>query len=104
MALCLERSVELVVGLLGVLRAGGAYVPLDPSYPQARLAFMLADSQPQLLLTQRDLLGRLPHLTTSQETRRHGDTEIPILLTLVLVSRSPLLLVCLDRSTICLSH
>ena len=42
--MCVERSVELVVGLLGILKAGGAYVPLDPSYPAQRLAFMLADT------------------------------------------------------------
>ncbi len=50
-ALCLERSLEMVVGLLAVLKAGGAYVPLDPSYPAERLAFMLEDSQPAALLT-----------------------------------------------------
>ncbi|TYZ39082.1 non-ribosomal peptide synthetase module, partial [Ralstonia solanacearum] len=44
--LCVERSVELVVGLLGILKAGGGYVPLDPSYPQDRLAYMLEDSAP----------------------------------------------------------
>src|SRR4029077_12003789 len=43
--LCMERSLELIVGLLAILKAGGAYVPLDPSYPQARLAFMLEDTQ-----------------------------------------------------------
>src|SRR5262249_9957366 len=43
--LCIERSVEMVVGLLGILKAGGVYVPLDPAYPQERLAFMLADAQ-----------------------------------------------------------
>ena len=42
-AICLERSLEMVVGLLGILKAGGAYVPLDPSYPKERLAFMLRD-------------------------------------------------------------
>jgi natural product biosynthesis luciferase-like monooxygenase protein len=47
---CVERSPELLVGLLGVLKAGGAYVPLDPSYPHERLAFMLADSQAQVLV------------------------------------------------------
>ena len=41
-AICVERSLEMVVGLLGILKAGGAYVPLDPSYPSERLAFMLA--------------------------------------------------------------
>src|SRR4030095_14227155 len=49
---CTERSLEMVVGMLGVLKAGGAYVPLDPSYPQERLAFMLDDAQAHVLLTQ----------------------------------------------------
>ena len=43
--LCVERSVAMIVGLLGILQAGGAYVPLDPAYPPERLAFMLADAQ-----------------------------------------------------------
>ncbi|HZC01411.1 MAG TPA: amino acid adenylation domain-containing protein, partial [Gammaproteobacteria bacterium] len=58
--ICVERSLELVVGLLGVLKAGGAYVPLDPSYPQARLAFMLEDAKVRVLLTQAHLTERLP--------------------------------------------
>ncbi len=49
---CLERSLDLVVALLGILKAGGAYVPLDPAYPRERLAFMLQDSQAPLLVTQ----------------------------------------------------
>ena len=57
--ICLERSLELVVGLLGILKAGGAYVPLDPAYPKERLAFMLTDAQVPLLLTQHALLGQL---------------------------------------------
>ncbi|HEY0604223.1 MAG TPA: amino acid adenylation domain-containing protein, partial [Herpetosiphonaceae bacterium] len=56
---CLERSPELLVALLGVLLAGGAYVPLDPTYPAERLAFMLADSQAQLLVTRYDLIATL---------------------------------------------
>jgi amino acid adenylation domain-containing protein len=51
-AICAERSLEMVVGLLGVLKAGGAYVPLDPAYPAERLRFMLEDSAPVVLLTQ----------------------------------------------------
>ena len=57
---CLERSLELVVGLLAILKAGGAYVPLDPSYPAERLAFMLQDTQAPVLLTQQRLLAHLP--------------------------------------------
>jgi amino acid adenylation domain-containing protein len=58
--LCVERSVEMLVGLLGILKAGGAYVPLDPLYPKARLALMLEDTQAPMLLTQQHLLPRLP--------------------------------------------
>jgi len=54
-ALCMERSMDQVVGLLAVLKAGGAYVPLDPAYPAERLRHMLADSEPVVLLTQGDL-------------------------------------------------
>ena len=50
-AICVERSLEMVVGLLAILKAGGAYVPLDPGYPQERLAYMLKDSAPAALLT-----------------------------------------------------
>jgi amino acid adenylation domain-containing protein len=56
---CLERSAELVIGLLAVLKAGGAYVPLDPQYPDERLRFMLHDANAPLLVTQRHLLPRL---------------------------------------------
>jgi amino acid adenylation domain-containing protein len=63
-AIAAERSLELVVGLLGILKAGGAYVPLDPSYPRERLALMLADlargGEPPVLLTQARLLPVLP--------------------------------------------
>lgn len=58
--ICVERSLEMMVGLLGILKAGGAYVPLDPSYPQTRLAFMLEDSRIPVLLTQHNLLEQLP--------------------------------------------
>lgn len=59
-AICMERSIEMLIGLLGILKAGGAYVPLDPAYPKDRLGFMLQDSQVRLLLTQKHLLSRLP--------------------------------------------
>jgi len=58
--ICVERSLEMVVGLLGILKAGGAYVPLDPAYPPERLAFMLEDSQLGVLLTQARLVESLP--------------------------------------------
>jgi non-ribosomal peptide synthetase component F len=58
--LCVERSVEMVVGLLGILKAGGAYVPLDPEYPKERLEYILKDAQVGILLTQDRLMERLP--------------------------------------------
>ncbi|WP_186032283.1 non-ribosomal peptide synthetase, partial [Burkholderia gladioli] len=61
-ALCLDRSVEMVVGMLAVFKAGGAYVPLDPTYPVQRLATMVSDARPAVVLTQAsqiDLLGRI---------------------------------------------
>jgi amino acid adenylation domain-containing protein len=58
-AVCAERSVEMVVGLLGVLKAGGAYVPLDPAYPVERLSFMLDDARASILVTQARLLEKL---------------------------------------------
>ncbi|MGH7824202.1 MAG: non-ribosomal peptide synthetase [Candidatus Binatia bacterium] len=58
--ICVERSVEMAVGILAVLKAGGAYVPLDPIYPDERLSAILADAQPRAILTQRHLVSRLP--------------------------------------------
>jgi amino acid adenylation domain-containing protein len=55
-----ERSLAMVVGLMGILKAGGAYVPLDPMYPRERLAYMLADARTPILLTQQRLVERLP--------------------------------------------
>ncbi|MEM9216874.1 MAG: amino acid adenylation domain-containing protein [Cyanobacteria bacterium P01_F01_bin.150] len=57
--ICVERSIEMVVGVLGILKAGGAYVPLDPNYPPSRLSYMLTDSGVQVLLTQHSLLESL---------------------------------------------
>ena len=57
-AVCLERSVEMVVALLAVLKAGGAYVPLDPAYPEERLKFMVEDSAAAVLLTESRLAQR----------------------------------------------
>ena len=58
--LCVERSIEMVVGVLGVLKAGGAYVPLEPGYPRERLSAMIEDAQPVLVLTQSALVAKLP--------------------------------------------
>ncbi len=58
--LCVERSLEMLVGLLGILKAGGAYLPLDPTYPQERLAFMLEDAGAPVLVTHSALLDQLP--------------------------------------------
>ncbi|MEH2094791.1 amino acid adenylation domain-containing protein [Nostoc sp.] len=57
--ICVERSLEMIVGLLGILKAGGAYVPLDPTYPKERLSFMLSDSQVQVVLTQQKFVEGL---------------------------------------------
>src|SRR5436305_4909750 len=58
--LCVERSLTMVIGLLGILKAGAAYVPLDPAYPQQRLAFVLEDARINVLLTQQHMLDILP--------------------------------------------
>ena len=63
--LCLARSLDLIVGLLGILKAGGAYLPLDPDYPPARLAFMLEDAGAEVLVTQDALLERLSAATAA---------------------------------------
>jgi aspartate racemase len=65
--ICVERSLETVVAILGILKAGGAYVPLDPAYPRERLAFMLEDTQVSMVVTLGDLVERLPE---------HGAREV----------------------------
>lgn len=62
---CIERSIDMMVAILGILKAGGAYVPMDPSYPTERLALMLEDSQVKVLLTQQSLRSSLPETTAS---------------------------------------
>lgn len=56
----MERSLEMVIGILGIMKAGGAYVPIDPDYPKDRLMFMIEDSQIRLLITQEEVISRLP--------------------------------------------
>ena len=81
-----ERSLELVIGLLAILKAGGAYVPLDPEYPAERLAYLFEDSTISLLLTQAQVLARLPLpeslpvlcLEASEQAwAEHGDGNLP---------------------------
>ncbi|GET38524.1 non-ribosomal peptide synthetase [Microseira wollei] len=87
--ICMERSLEMVVGLLGILKAGGAYLPLDPIYPPERLAFMLEDVQAPIILTQQQWEHKFPaHLTSklvdidldweiiSQESQENPSSEV----------------------------
>ncbi|MEG4501136.1 amino acid adenylation domain-containing protein [Microcoleus sp. F10-C6] len=87
--ICVERSLEMVIGLLGILKAGGAYVPLDPIYPPERLAFMLEDVQTPIILTQQQWEHKFPaHLTPklvdidldweiiSQESQENPSSEV----------------------------
>jgi amino acid adenylation domain-containing protein len=82
--ICVERSIEMVVGLLGILKAGGAYVPLDPTYPAERLRFMLGDAQVSVLVTRQALIKN------SGTRMEDGDPQSPIL-------NPGLEIVCLDR-------
>ena len=84
--ICMERSLELVMGLLGILKAGGAYLPLDPAFPQERLGLMLAETKASVLLSQQHLLERLPEhkaqvvcLDSDWEANAYG-TATPIAL------------------------
>src|SRR5205823_2024831 len=79
--ICVDRSLEMVIGVLGILKAGGAYVPLDPAYPSERLAFMIADAQVPVLLTTTD--HRRPTTdqrptTTDQRATLHPFTPSPL--------------------------
>ena len=64
-AISVERSLDMVVGLMGILKAGGAYVPVDPNYPPERIQHMLSDSAPKLVLTQQNLISHLPSQQTT---------------------------------------
>jgi len=74
--LCVERSLEMTSGLLGILKAGAAYVPLDPSYPPDRLTFMLEDAGVELLVTQTEVVSRIPELERFRCIYLDADSEI----------------------------
>ena len=75
-AICMERSAELVVAMLGVLKAGGACVPTDPSYPQERLAMILEDTRPPVVLTRSITRKRLPERHRSHAACLEGDWQL----------------------------
>lgn len=84
--LCMERSIEMIIAMLGVLRAGGAYVPLDPTYPRQRLEFMLEDAKPNVIICQEHLLEVVPGDKARikkfeemwEEASRYEGGEIPV--------------------------
>ncbi|MCS4251622.1 non-ribosomal peptide synthetase [Pseudomonas sp. BIGb0164] len=81
--ICLERGLDMVIGLFAILKAGGGYVPLDPAYPLDRIAYMLQDSAPVVVLAQgatRGLLGDVPVIDLDQPTWQHqpcSNPEVP---------------------------
>jgi amino acid adenylation domain-containing protein len=78
-AICMERGIEMVVGLLGTLKVGGAYVPLDPAYPIERLSYMLENSHAPVLLTEKNYLDNLPsgwaYVVAMDESRQEIEQE-----------------------------
>lgn len=74
--ICVGRSFEMVIGLVGILKAGGAYLPLDPAYPRERLAFMIKDTAAPVLLTQRHLVETLPEDSTAAVVCLDADWEM----------------------------
>ena len=83
--LCMERSAQMIVALLGILKTGAAYLPLDPSLPRERLAFMLEDASVSVLLTEEQLSTRLPehgaemiYLDRQREAIASGDEANPV--------------------------
>ncbi|HEX6161346.1 MAG TPA: amino acid adenylation domain-containing protein, partial [Thermoanaerobaculia bacterium] len=76
-AVCMERSLDMLVAMLGILRSGGAYVPLDPEYPHDRLAYMIQDSRAAIVLTQESLREKLTALVPAGTRLMALDTEWP---------------------------
>jgi amino acid adenylation domain-containing protein len=84
-ALCLERSLSLLAAALGIMKAGGAYLALDPAYPNARLAHMLSDSSPAVIIAEKRVVDRLPPhsmpmVLLDDAATVHTDRELPIAL------------------------
>ena len=88
--LLVERSPEMVVGLLGILKAGGAYLPLDPNYPRERLSFMLADAGAAVLVTQTGLSGSVPQASSHRHLVRLDADRIYVMLEQRLVQQKAL--------------
>jgi len=78
--ICVDRSADMMVGLLGILKAGGAYLPLDPAYPAERIAFMLEDSGAQVVISESALEAFLPSSETETETRGDNRSRQTVLL------------------------
>jgi amino acid adenylation domain-containing protein len=98
--ICAERSLDMVIGLLGILKAGGAYVPLDPSYPRERLGFMLRDAQVSVLITQAMLVedrGWRPVLSPSTKLRIDSAEGMEDSEPQSSVFGPPMKIVCLDK-------
>ena len=90
--MCMERSIDMIVGLLGILKTGGAYLPLDPSHPKERLAFMLEDARAAVLVTQGKFVSQLPKLTKDGQptTANHDQHRSGVI-------GPRFLMVCLDK-------
>ncbi len=101
--ICMERSLELLIGLLGILKTGGAYLPLDPGYPRERLRYMLRDSGATVLLTQERLLERLPtqelRVLALDRDRTVLDSESPLPPTPPVTSAHPAYVIYTSGST-----
>lgn len=76
--LCVERSLAMLIGLLGILKAGGAYVPLDPEYPEERLVYMVNDTETPVVLTQERLLGKLSACSVAKVCLDRDGSEIAL--------------------------
>ncbi|MEL7504495.1 MAG: amino acid adenylation domain-containing protein [Cyanobacteria bacterium J06554_6] len=76
--LCVDRSFDLIIGVLGIIKTGAAYLPLDSTYPQDRLRFMVEDAQSQIVLTQSHLVSKLPETDCQYVCLDQAQTEVPV--------------------------